>query len=144
MTLDANIKQCVVPPPAQSPDTTGSLPSPAKPAAQSSPPPLQQTPAPQIVVQPKPQPIPAEAQQPQFQEKRADIPIEQVAAIKPDSQIADTAVEFAHFVRGSGYRCDSISALAQRAATFILTCNRSAFRYSINKDNDGRWIVALQ
>jgi hypothetical protein len=142
MTLDANIKQCVVPPPSPSTDTTGSLPPQAKPVAQSP----QPTPTQQTVAPPKPPPqqMTVELQQPPSQEKRTSIPIEPAAGIQPDSQISDVAVEFAHFVRGSGYRCDSISALTRRAATFTLTCNRSTFRYAINKDKDGGWVVALQ
>ena len=58
-------------------------------------------------------------------------------------QNSETAAEFAHFVRASGYRCDSISALAPRPGGFTLACNRSAFRYAI-KNRDGRWIVTTE
>jgi hypothetical protein len=163
MTLDANIKQCVVPPPTQGADATGSLPSPSKPVEQSPLPAPQQTPAQPAAQQPRTQPAPlqptvqqartqpaplqqppAEVQQPPSQEKRTGVLIEPEALIKPDSQSADTATEFAHFVRASGYRCDSVSAMAQHAAKFTLVCNRSSFRYAINKDNDGRWVVTVE
>jgi hypothetical protein len=163
MTLDANIKQCVVPPPAQGADATGSLPSPSKPVEQAPLPSPQQTPAQPAAQpprtqpaplqpaaqQPRPQPAPlqqplVEVPQPPAQEKRTGVLIEPEAMIKPDSQIADMATEFAHFARASGYRCDSVSSLTQHAAKFTLTCNRSSFRYAINKDNDGRWIVTVE
>lgn len=64
--------------------------------------------------------------------------------ITPDSaQNSEMAAEFAHFVRATGYRCDSISALAPRPGGFTLACNRSTFRYAI-KDKDGRWIVTIE
>jgi hypothetical protein len=147
LTFDAGIKQCVVPPPSpQAADTTGSLPAQTRKAEQQSPPlasapPAVQKPPPQQI---QLQPPPADTQQTQFQEKRAGVPIEQDARIKPDSQISDAATEFAHFVRGSGYRCDSISGLAQHAASITLVCNRSTFRYAINRDKDGRWTVAVE
>jgi hypothetical protein len=68
------------------------------------------------------QQLPAQPQQPQPPEKRAglSVPIEPEAVIRPDSsQNSEAAVEFAHFVRASGYRCDSISALAPRPGGFI-------------------------
>jgi hypothetical protein len=152
LTLDAGIKQCVVPPPAShGAETTGSLSSQTKKPEQQSPPPLQastqpvsaqpaaQKPLPQLP--PPPQPS-AETQQ--FQEKRENVPIEQGARIKPDAQNSEAATEYAHFVRASGYRCDSVSALSQHYAGVSLTCNRSAFRYAINKDKDGRWIVTVE
>ena len=66
------------------------------------------------------------------------------AVIRPDSpQSSETAAEFAHFVRASGYRCDSISSLGPRPGGFTLACNRSTFRYEI-KGKDGRWIVTIE
>jgi hypothetical protein len=63
---------------------------------------------------------------------------------KPASQqSSEVATEYAHFVRATGYRCDSISALAPRPGGVTLVCNRSALRYAI-KDNDGRWVVTVE
>jgi hypothetical protein len=122
LTLDATSKQCVTPPALQRAETTGSLPSQTVTTEQPSSPPAQP------------------------QEKRAglSVPIEQDAVIRPDSsQNSETAAEFAHFVRASGYRCDSISALVPRPGGFTLACNRSTFRYAI-KGKDGRWIVTIE
>jgi hypothetical protein len=72
------------------------------------------------------------------------VPIESDAAVKFNSpQTAETAAEFAHFVRASGHRCDSISALAPRPGGFTLVCNRSTFQYAI-EGKDDRWIVTVQ
>jgi hypothetical protein len=161
LTLDATSQQCVIPPPSQAADTTGALPSqtatteqPAAPPAQQAPPPKAEHPRPKQSQpqQAQPQQPPVQPQQPQPQpqaqpqDRRAglSVPIEQDAVIRPDApQNAETAVEFAHFVRASGYRCDSISALAPRPGGFTLACNRSTFRYAI-KDKDGGWIVTIE
>lgn len=152
-TLDATSKQCVTPPASQGADTTGSLPSQTAAADEpSAPPPQQGPPQPKAKQarpqqsQPQQQPEQAPAQPQQPQEKRAalSVPIEQDAVIGADApQNSETAAEFAHFVRASGYRCDSISALAPRPGGFTLACNRSAFRYAI-KNRDGRWIVTTE
>jgi len=156
LTLDATSKQCVTPPASQAAVTTGSLPSQTVATEQPSSPPAEQAPLQSKAQQPRsqqsqpqqaqpPQP-PAQPQEPQPQEKRAglSVPNEQDAVIKPESpQSSETAAEFAHFVRASGYRCDSISALTPRPGGFTLACNRSAFRYAI-KDKDGRWIVTIE
>ena len=154
LTLDASSKQCVITLPSQGAETTGSLPSRATAAEQPSSPSAQQAPVQPKAGQQRPQqsqPQQAQPQQPpdqsqQLQERRASIsvPIEPGAVIKPDSpQSAETAVEFAHFVRASGYRCDSISALTPRSGGFILICNRSTFRYAI-KEKDGRSVVTVE
>ena len=155
LTLDATSKQCVTPPASQGVETTGSLPSQTITREQPSSPPAQQAPPQQKAEQPRPQksqPQQAQPQQPpaqlqQPQERAAlSVPIEPGAVIRPNSpQNSETAAEFAHFVRASGYRCDSISALAPRPGGFTLACNRSAFRYAIkDKDKDGRWIVTIE
>jgi hypothetical protein len=154
MTLDTTSKECVTPPPDA--ETTGSLPSPTTTTTQPPSPPAQQA-----VTQPKaeqpgsrqfkpqqaaPQQPPALPQQPEPQERRAglSVPVEPDAVIRPDSpENSETAIEFAHFVRASGYRCDSISALAPRPSGFTLVCNRSTFRYAI-KGKDGGWIVTIE
>jgi outer membrane biosynthesis protein TonB len=151
LALDATGTRCVTPPASQGVETTGSLPSQTTTTEPPSSPPLQQAPP-----QPKseqsrhpqqaqPQP-PAQPQEHQPQEKRAGfpVPIEQDALIRPDSpQNSEAASEFAHFVRASGYRCDSISALAPRPGGFTLTCNQSTFQYAI-KNKDGRWMVTIE
>jgi hypothetical protein len=148
MTLDAAIDQCVVPPASKDAEATGSLAPQTKIAGQPLSPPPQQAstqPAPQKPrpQQSEPQLSPAETPQPPSQEKRMSVPIEEGARIKPDSQNAETAIEYAHFVRATGYRCNSISALTQRPMSATLTCDQSALRYSINKDRDGRLIVTV-
>jgi hypothetical protein len=157
LTLDATSKQCVTPPASQGAATTGSLPSQTITTEQLSSPPVQQAPPQPKAEQRRPQqfqPQQAQPQQPpaqpqQSQEKAGlSVPIELDAAIRADSpQNSETAAVFAHFVRASGYRCDSISALAPRQGGFTLACNRSTFRYSIkdkDKDKDGRWIVTIE
>lgn len=156
LTLDATSKQCVIPPASQGAETTGSLPSQTITTGQPSSPPAQQASPQAKAVQPRPQQsqpqqaqpqqLPAQPQQPQPQEKRAglSVPIEPNAVIRPDSpQNSETAAEFAHFVRASGYRCDSISSLGPRPGGFTLACNRSTFRYAI-EDKDDRWIVTIE
>ena len=49
----------------------------------------------------------------------------------------DLMYEFAHFVRASGYRCDSISALAPHPVShgYEFVCNRFAYKYGIQHKN---------
>jgi hypothetical protein len=153
LTLDAAIQQCVVPPASQGAQTTGSLPSQASLTEKPPSPPAPPVPAQQTVQQPRPQqsqpqqPI-VQPEQHQAQEQRASlsVSIEPKAVIKPDSpQNSEMATEYAHFVRATGYRCDSVSSLAPRPGGVTLVCNQSAFRYAIkDKDKDGRWIVTLE
>jgi hypothetical protein len=137
MTLDAATRQCVTPPqPAapspSAPAVTGSLPK----VAQAQP-------------QPAPSAPPAVAAQPQPQERQRpapSVPIDPDAAIYADlSQDFDLMSELAHFVRASGYRCDSISALAPLASShgFKLVCNRFSYKYAIEQ-KDGRSTVTVQ
>jgi hypothetical protein len=150
LTLDAAIQQCVVPPASKGPETTGSLPSRASITEKPLSPPA---PAQQTVQQPRPQQSqpqqpPVQPEQYQVQEQRASlsVPIEPKGAIKPGSPPnSEMATQYAHFVRASGYRCDSVSSLAPRPGGVTLVCNQSAFRYAIeDKDKDGRWIVTLE
>jgi hypothetical protein len=168
LTLDATSQQCVIPPPSQGAETTGSLSSQTVATAQPSSPPAQQAPTQPKTGQPgsqsfkpqqaQPQQPPAQPQQTQTQtqtqtqsqtqtqDRRAglSVSIEQDAVIRPDSQQnSEMAAEFAHFVRASGYRCDSISALAPRPGGFTLVCNQSTFRYAI-KNKDGGWTVTIE
>jgi len=135
LTLDETTKQCVTPP-QRPPETTGSLPTPqsSKPQPPSAPPfavPVQTTGTP-----PPPQ-----------EHLRAG----QGVAAEPDAVVdpqyredSNLMYELAHFVRGSGYRCDSISELQpiSNPRGFKLVCNRSAYKYVIS-GNDGSWTVAL-
>jgi hypothetical protein len=162
LTLDATSQQCVILPLSQAAETTGALPAQTVATAQPSSPPAQQAlPQPKAEQpgrqpfkpqQAQPQQPPAQPQQPQTQtqiqtqDRRAglSVSIEQDAVIRPDSQQnSEMAAEFAHFVRASGYRCDSISALAPRPGGFTLVCNQSAFRYAI-KNKDGGWTVTIE
>ena len=154
LTLDATTKQCVTPPKTAAPAeaVTGSLPqaAPAQKAAPAQSQPASANPAP-VAAQPQkpapvaaaqPQPAPPQAQQHQ----RADpkVPIEPEAAIYPQfAQNFELMSELAHFVRASGYRCDSISALGPRPAGFTLVCNRSNYKYAI-VEKDGRSIVTAE
>ncbi len=53
--------------------------------------------------------------------------------------------ELAHFVRASGYRCDSISALQPLTASrgYKLVCDRFNYKYAIEQ-KDGRSIVTVE
>jgi hypothetical protein len=142
MTLDATTKQCVMPPqPAtptpSAPAVTGSLPQ----AAQAQPPPQ---PAPSAPSAP-----PAAPGQPPPQERQRAapaVPIEPGAMIYAElSQDFDLMSELAHFVRASGYRCDSISALAPLSPSrgYKLVCNRFSYKYAI-EHKGGRSTVTVE
>lgn len=160
MTLDATTKQCVTP---QAAEATGSLPSANAKTQSPAPPsqsPLAQPPAPAASSQHPPQSVAVQVQPPppaaaappapsplqEHQRATASVPIEPDAAIYPKlQQDADLMTELAHFVRASGYRCDSISALqpGSDAHGFKLACNRSAYKYAI-EGKDGRWSVTVE
>jgi hypothetical protein len=57
----------------------------------------------------------------------------------------DLMSELAHFVRASGYRCDSISALQPLppSSGFKLVCNRFSYKYAI-EHRDGHSIVTVE
>ena len=125
LTLDVTKKQCVTPaPPPQSPPQVAQVP-PAPPA-----------PAPVAAVQPTPR-----------EHHRGAL----LVAVEPDAEIYpelkqdfDLMDELAHFVRASGYRCDSISALRPLPSHgFKMVCNRFTYKYVI-EDNSGRWIVTAE
>jgi len=155
MTLDATTKQCVAPPktstststPTPSPPAdavTGSLPqdAPAQKAAPAQSSPAAAKPAPVAALRPPPQPPAPQPQQRQSVDLK--VPIEPEAAIHP--QFAgnfDLMFELAHFVRASGYRCDSISALEPRPGGYQLVCDRSNYKYAI-QNKDGRSIVTVE
>jgi hypothetical protein len=140
LTLDATTKQCVTPPqpttaPPSAPAVTGSLPKVAQ--AQPQPAPSAPSAPPAAPVQPPP---------PERQRAAPAVPIDPDAAIYPEfSQDFDLMSELAHFVRASGYRCDSISALAPLASSrgFKLVCNRFSYKYAIEQ-KDGRSTVTVQ
>jgi hypothetical protein len=149
LTLDPATKQCVTPPqsaaapsaPAQS--ATGSVPQVAQsghPGPAASPAAPAAPPAPAAPAQPLP---------PERQRATAPVPIEPDAVIYPElAQDFDLMSELAHFVRASGYRCDSISALQPfpqlpPSHGFKLVCNRFNYKYAID-NKDGRSIVTVQ
>jgi hypothetical protein len=139
LTLDATSKECVTPPASQGAETTGSLPSQTITPEEPSSPPAHPAPP-----QPSTQQRQAQQSQPQEQPTRLSVPIEQEAVLISDyPQNSETVTEFAHFVRASGYRCDSISALKPRPGGVTLACNQSTFRYAIEA-KDGRWIVTIE
>ena len=74
------------------------------------------------------------------------VPVEPDAAVSAKFRDdADLMSELAHFVRASGYRCDSISALhpSPDSHGFKLACNRYSYKYAI-EDTDGRWNVTVE
>jgi hypothetical protein len=90
----------------------------------------------------------APAQPPPQQRQRVSptLPIEPDAVIHPKlAQDFELLSELVHFVRASGYRCDSISALEPLPPSrgFKLACNRSNYNYAI-ENKDGRSIVTAQ
>lgn len=170
MTLDPTTKQCVTPsqsaPPAA--EVTGSLPQGAQPSAQSqsapsaTPPVTSAAPsaasaAPPTVSVAQPAapaappatisaPVAASAQPPTRERSPAG-----AAPIEPDAVIyaelkGDIGLmsELTHYVRASGYRCDSISALAPLAYAhgFKFVCNHFSYKYTI-EEKDGRSTVTV-
>ncbi len=77
------------------------------------------------------------------------MPIEPDAVIYPElAQDFGLMSELAHFVRASGYRCDSISALAPLrplapSRGYKLVCNRFSYKYAI-ENKDGGSIVTVE
>ncbi len=74
------------------------------------------------------------------------MPIEPNAVIYAElAQDFDLMTELAHFVRASGYRCDSISALQPLPASrgYKLVCDHFNYKYAIDQ-KDGRSIVTVQ
>jgi hypothetical protein len=155
MTLDATTKQCTTPPPAAAPQqsqasesVTGSLPQGAP--GQSKSPPAQSTapsPTPAPLVQPTPSP-PTPPMQPPAPERRPaslSVPLEPNAVIHAGLQQDYNLSELAHYVRASGYRCDSISALQPlpSAQGFRLVCNHFTYKYAIEQ-KDGRSTVTVE
>jgi hypothetical protein len=130
LTLDATTKECVTA--ATSPQSPPATPPPHVAQVQPSPSP----PPPAGPVQPPPQ---------ERQRAVSSVPIESDAVIDPRlKQDSDQMDELAHFVRASGYRCESISALRPMPPShgYKLVCNRFAYRYEV-EDKDGRWIVTV-
>lgn len=164
LTLDAATKQCVTPrqstaapattTPASAPSVTGSVPQVAQTGHSASPGPAAPpgpaaSPGPAPPVSPSiPAALPAPAQPPPPERQRAtrSVPIEPDAVIHPElAQDFDLMSELAHFVRASGYRCDSISALQPLPPSrgFRLVCNRFSYKYAID-NKDGRSIVTVE
>jgi hypothetical protein len=166
MTLDPAAKQCVTPSQqaaAAAPQTTGSVAgSPAAGAATGPAPAQPQTAQPQTAQRQaaqssSPLATPAVSAQPAasaptapLQQERprtaSAMPIEPDAVIYPElRQDNELIYELAHYVRASGYRCDSISALQRLSYTqgFKLICNRFNYKYVIEQ-KDGRSTVAVE
>jgi hypothetical protein len=157
LTLDATTKQCVPPPkPPATAEVTGSVPpqdSKTRPQPQPQVAAKVQSPAipaaPPSVVATAPPPVVAAAPpaRPLLQEHQPTgaISIEPDAAVAQKLLDTDLMTELAHFVRASGYRCDSISALqvGSESHGYRMACNRSAYKYAIS-DKDGRWSVAVE
>jgi hypothetical protein len=146
LTLDATTKQCVAPQPTKPPTSapaeavTGSLPQ----VAQAQP---QSQPAPSAPSASSAPPAAPALPPPQERQRAApSVPVEPGAVIYSElSQDFDLMSELAHFVRASGYRCDSISALQPLPPSrgFKLVCNRFNYRYAI-ENKDGRSIVTVE
>jgi hypothetical protein len=105
--------------------------------------------APAVSIQPAPFTPPATpaASPPQERARSASaMPVEADAVIYPElRQDAELMYELAHYVRASGYRCDSISALQRLsyAQGFKLVCNHFNYKYVIEQ-KDGRSTVAVE
>jgi hypothetical protein len=146
LTLDATTKQCVTPQPTKPPSSapaeavTGSLPQVAQVQSQSQPKPSAPSAPPAAPAAPTLPPPP------EHQRAAPAVPIEPDAVIYPELlQDFDLMSELAHFVRASGYRCDSISALRPLPPSrgFKLVCNRFSYKYAI-ENKDGRSIVTVE
>jgi hypothetical protein len=137
LTLDPTTKQCVTPP------TTPSTPSASAESVTGS--------LPKFVPVPSGDPTPAAPLQPQpppleRQRSGPTVSVEPDAVIHPQlSQDSDLMSELARFVRASGYRCDSISALEPFPSSdgFTLVCNRFSYKYAIENKN-GRSTVTVE
>jgi len=144
LTLDATTKQCVTAPQptttapsAPTESVTGSLPRVVPVQSQSLPSPLPPSAQPTALAQPVPQ---------QRQAAAPLVPIEPNAVIYTElSHDFDLMSELAHFVRASGYRCDSISALQRLEPSrgFKLVCNRFSYKYAIEQ-KDGKSVVTVE
>jgi hypothetical protein len=146
LTLDATTKQCASPPKtAASPEgVTGSLPQGASAQKTASPSsqPAPANPSPVTAVQPPAPPQPPPPQERQRAEPK--VPVEPDAVIYSQfAQNFELMSELAHFVRASGYRCDSISALDPVPGGYKLICNRASYKYAIEEKN-GRSIVTAE
>jgi hypothetical protein len=140
-TLDATTKQCVEPP-STSPatETTGSLPQ----NLQKSAPSQSGAAAPTTVAIASP-PVSSSATPPP-ERPRPLVPVEPNAVIYAElNDNFELMTELTHYVRASGYRCDSISALAPLpyARGFKFVCNHFSYKYAI-EEKAGRSIVTVE
>jgi hypothetical protein len=165
MTLDPATKQCVTPsqqgatpappttgsvagsPPAGS--GTGSLPQTTQQQSRSPPAGPAASAQPAVSAQPLASVAPPAPVPPLLSERpraAAVVPIEPNAVIYPElRQEYDLMSELAHYVRASGYRCESISALQRLTYMqgFKLVCNHFNYKYVIEQ-KDGRSTVAVE
>ncbi len=144
LTLDATTKQCVPSSqPAAATDVTGSVPkgTQTSPQSQGAAPAAPTVSAATASASMAAQPVIQEHQRP-----GSVAPVEPDAVIYADlRQDVDLMSELTHFVRASGYRCDSISALQPLSYTqgFKLVCNHFDYKYAI-EEKDGRTTVNVQ
>jgi hypothetical protein len=89
---------------------------------------------------------PAAPPQPERQRPAALAPLEPDAVVYAElKENVDLMTELTHYVRASGYRCDSVSALAPLtyARGYKFVCNHFNYKYAI-EEKDGRSIVTVQ
>jgi hypothetical protein len=81
----------------------------------------------------------------EYKQTALTTPIEPDAVIYPGAQQSVSLLELVHYVRASGFRCDSISALQPLPSShgYRLVCNRFSFKYAI-EDKDNRLTVAVE
>ena len=153
MTLDSATKQCATAPPAAASQqtkppselVTGSLPQAAP--GQAHAPSAPSTPTSQAAASSaeSPAPAPASPPLPEHKQSARSAPVEPNAVIYTGTDQNVDLSELAHFVRASGYRCDSISALQPLPSShgYRLVCNGFSFKYAI-EDKDDKTTVALE
>jgi hypothetical protein len=148
MTLDPSTKRCVTSPqPAPTTgDVTGSLPPGSETPAQSGPTPSA-TSKPSLPTASAPTPATVPVPPPPDGHQTTSLaPVESDAEIQAElRQDVELMFELIHYVRASGYRCASISALQPLSYSkgFKLVCDHFSFRYAI-EDKDGRITVTVQ
>jgi hypothetical protein len=92
---------------------------------------------------------PAQAQPPRAPQQPLGpaVPIDSDAKIDPElQQNPDLMSQLAHYVRASGYRCESISALQPLPDSrgYVMICNRFALRYDIATQGDRLTVTSNQ
>jgi hypothetical protein len=82
---------------------------------------------------------------PEHKPATPSVPVEPNAVMYAGLQQDYDLSQLAHFVRASGYRCDSISALQPLPSShgFRLVCNHFNYKYEIEQ-KEGRSIVTVE